>query len=61
MPVCDRSDHPEREHWHYGPGGCYWCTDVNSPLLQQRGTSHESDGRIYSKTSKEARDADVRR
>ena len=33
IQTCTRSDHPDRRHGHYGPGGRYWCTDFNSPLL----------------------------
>lgn len=24
---CERADHPEDPHWHYGPRGRYWSRD----------------------------------
>lgn len=33
--VCDREDHPDRPHGHYGRGGVHWCSDFGSPLLNE--------------------------
>ena len=35
IQVCTRSDHPDRRHGHYGPGGQHWCRDFGSPLLSE--------------------------
>jgi len=32
---CERPNHPSINHGHYGPGGRYFCTDFNSPLLSE--------------------------
>lgn len=46
--VCDRRDHPDKLHWHYGVAQ-HWCSDYGSPLLWQ---NDQTPGPAYVKATR---------